>query len=129
MTGSVGATDLLGASRRWRGSRYHDLAIAAGRSSSAGSLADLAGGEVAAGRVLGWVGRGPWPWRCFAWASWCRLGTRTANQELMIASFGNLTILIRIEFPKLAIMAPGGPTCWAGGAASPASGKSRLNQA
>jgi hypothetical protein len=33
----------------------------------------------------------------------------------MIASFGNLTLVSRVKFPKLAIMARGSPTCWAGG--------------
>ena len=93
------------------------------------SLADLAGGEAAADRVVGWVGHGALAVAVFSWALRCGLGTRTANRELMIASFGNSTLISRVKFPKLAIMTPGGPTCWAGGAASPAGGKSRPNQA
>ena len=36
-------------------------------------------------------------------AGWC-----------MIASFGNSTLASRVKFPKLLIMACGGPTCWTG---------------
>ena len=47
-------------------------------------------------------------------------GTRPASQpEFMIASFGNSTLLSRVKFPKLAIMARSGPTGWAGGESRP----------
>ena len=54
--------------------------------------------------VAGWAGRGPWPWQCSPGRCGAGLGTRTANRKFMIASFGNLTLLVRVEFPKLAIM-------------------------
>jgi hypothetical protein len=56
--------------------------------------------------ALGWR----WRDRCSA-----GLGSGQPGQEFMIASFGNLTLVSRVEFPKLAIMAHGSPTCWAGG--------------